>query len=259
MNWYKRQLKIADSKAWEEVRKNKETILEWLSEGNSRRDIANLFGVSPKSLISILKLPVRSKKAVPSSSISSEEGDEIIRLHIDENLRPVDISKKVNRSATSIIDYLKRKGVYKRLRGNKIMFRPTEEEIKKIDYWYSLPPEGEGRSLMWIAKQLGVNGEHVRRWFHKTGRHVRSFKEQVGTQSTKDDMSLAALLEWEKRGGMEGYLKSMTKENAIKYLYGFVGRIWNANPQQASAVKNKYMEIIENHTFPDEVQQTQPV
>lgn len=267
MNWYKRQLKIARQikkpVETEDVIKNKKEILKMLEEGYSKRDIANLFNISPTHLVRILQLPVSSVKSSPNRSpVSSEEIKKMIRLYSEEGLKPADIADRVNRPMTTVVDILKRKEIYKPTRKSPIRFRPTEEEIKKIDYWYALPPQGEGRSLMWIAEKMGVSGEHVRRWFHKTGRPVRSFQEQVSTQSTRDDTSLAALLRWEKIGKLKGFLENYysNRQQSIDYLNGYVNRLiqMGQSTDIAFSTRSKYMKIIENHTYPNEMPQQVP-
>jgi len=63
---------------------------------------------------------------------------------------------------------------------------------------------------------------------------------------------------WEARGGLTGQLLSYpTRGQAVTYLNAFIFRIREENPQRAGAIYNKYMSIINDHTFPDEVQQPQ--
>ena len=58
-------------------------------------------------------------------------------------------------------------------------------------------------------------------------------------------------------GGLEGRLLSfLTREQSVKFLNNFFHVIRKKDgPQIAGAVYNKYMQIINDHTYPDEVQQ----
>jgi hypothetical protein len=77
-------------------------------------------------------------------------------------------------------------------------------------------------------------------------------EEQSKTEFSKGEQSANKILEWEQKGGLEGYLKSISKDRAISFLMQFIGRIYNINPQRASKIRNKYMEIINNHTYSNE-------
>jgi len=66
---------------------------------------------------------------------------------------------------------------------------------------------------------------------------------------------------WEDMPGEPGekfgyYLTSMdSKRKAVNCLNGFIASKYDENPEYASAMRNKYIQIINNHTYPDEVQQ----
>jgi len=187
--------------------------------------------------------------------LSEEEKNEMERLYTEEGLGLLEIAKRMGRSDRTVSYYLTKKGIYKSDRAAVKFFKPSEEDIKKIDYWYTLPPKGEGRSLNWISGKFGVSVGSLLRWFRKTGREIRSATEQKQTPATKDDMSLAQMLVWEERGGFKGYLQSLPKEQAIRFLNRFVIVIFEENKGKAMFIRDKYMKIINESNPPEETQQ----
>jgi len=235
--------------------KRLEEIRDLTDKGYSIQQISDISGIDINAVKKMIKEYNIPKNFNQPAKISIEKLEEAKRLYMEEDLNVADISRLTGVNYTTILDFLKREGVYSKQREMRPDFNPTQEEIRKIDSWYTFPPDGEGRSLIWISKQLGIGDSVLRRWFRKTGRPIRSKEEQVRTQTTRDDMALSQMLLWEQRGGLEGHLKSMSRDKAVSYLNGFLYRIYNENPWRAISIKNKYMEIINNHTFPDEVQQ----
>ena len=122
-----------------------------------------------------------------------------------------------------------------------------------------MPPNGEGRSLVWIGYKFGLSGGQMGYWFHKTGRPVRSFEEQVATPATKEDTGLAKIIDWEEKGGLKGILPNFypTREQAIRYLNIYTNRSLQQgqNRNKVFSTRTKYMKIINDHTYPDDVQE----
>ncbi len=208
----------------------------------------------------ILNLKTRDMNYASGNPIRHEEGKEMIRLHTEESMRPTQIAKIMNRPHSSVKTYLDRAGVYQRLRGDWVRFNPTEEQMRQIDYWYALPPEGEGKSMAWIADQFGLLDQQMGYWFRKTGRPTRTFQEQANTSFSKKRMSEMKLKEWEQKGGLEGYLKSLPVDKAIRYLEQFVQRIKQTEGNDAAfAIRTKYRNIIdENNRFQKQIERDIP-
>lgn len=241
----------------------REIAKKMMENGEALTNVAKKLRLDQKTLRDLLGIEVRKRSPAKPNPISTEEGKKIEKMHVEEGLRPTDISKILGRSATSIVDYLKRRNLYERLRGDWVRFNPTEEQIKQIDYWYALPPDGEGRSLEWIGKKFGLSGNQMGYWFKKTGRPVRSSEEQVGTESTREDISLAKLIDWEEKGGLKGILTDFypTREQSVQYLNNYVHRLLKqgVSSNKAFRIRAYYMDIINNHTYPNEVQQQESI
>jgi len=243
------------------IEKRLKEIKKLTDHGYSIQQISDISGIDINAVKKMIKEYNIPKNFNQPAKVPIEKLEEAKRLYTKEDLNIAAISRLTGINYSTILDFLKREGVYNKQREISPPFNPSQEEISKIDRWYALPPEGEGRSINWISKQLGVGDANViLRWFRKTGRPIRSREEQVGTQSTRDDMAIAQLLLWEQRGGMKGYLLSMgSREQAIKNLKNFVHKVMfnEKNVGHGMAIRNKYMQIINDHTYPDEVQQEQ--
>jgi len=66
---------------------------------------------------------------------------------------------------------------------------------------------------------------------------------------------------WRDMGGLEGRLLSYpTRDKAITFLHGFFNKIQKEEGATiAGGIYNKYMDIINNYTYPDEIQQEETV
>lgn len=81
----------------------------------------------------------------------------------------------------------------------------------------------------------------------------------------KEYMSDVQKERWEEIGSFENYIYMMdSREKALRLVKGFIGSKLGKEKsveqrQQIFNMYGKYMKIIEDYTFPDEVQQPQPV
>jgi len=235
MNWYKKQLKIAMavSRGWSEDDLQK--VKELYEKGYSSVYIAPLFGVNPATI------------------------------------------NKLNQKY-KFVDFKKRK----------------QEKYKWLAGLYLLPPDGEGMPASEIYKQHGISPKVVRLALKSLGKEEKwRGNSEAGRKKFEDNPDLKkeisekqkqyyrdnpeARQEQSKRikqlfideperteRGLEGRLKSYnSRDEAINYLNGFIGNSINkaVSPAQKSTAfhtYNKFMEIINSHTFPDEVQQQPP-
>lgn len=216
--------------------------------------MANEVRLNPNTVKRLLEDNSISYKINTPHQFSDEEGKSIISLHVDKGMGPTEIAKLTGFNVNSVISYLQAKGVYRNLRKNtRGVFSPTPEQIEKIDYWYAMPPRGEGRSIIWIADQLGFSRGQLKYWFVKTGRPIRSYDEQIAIPETRERLSDSLRSYWDRVGKLEGYLLSLpSRQQAINYLNGFVSILIDRNPENSHAVFNKYKAIIDNHVYPDE-------
>jgi len=131
-----------------------------------------------------------------------------------------------------------------------------EELIKKyrwIASLYLLPPEGKGISGYQLRKEYGLSNSDIvsaLKFLNKS-----EFYRFPNDKYVMEQRSRSAKEWWEDHGRLEGYLTSISKEAAISFLNNLVSNINKTNNRKAFSVYNKYMQIIENHTYPDEVQQ----
>jgi len=218
MNWYKRQLKTsADKRTWTEEELDR--IKKLLEKGYSYTDIAEMFHVS----------------------------------------RPA-------------ISYLNKK--YKMVDRSPFFDKKLKED-EFISSLYLLPPYGEGMSAKDIREQYGFTAKKVMSALKRLGKidewrdrkdmwndelrdhqrqnMLRRFEEGYG-----EELSPKLQDYWDRIGRLGGFLTSYpTREQAIAWLENFKARNYIENPQKTMATYNKYMRIINNHTFPDEIQRQQ--
>lgn len=77
--------------------------------------------------------------------------------------------------------------------------------------------------------------------------------EQWKDPKFRENISNKMIENWAEKGGLAGHLLSyQTKEEAINYLNSFLGRVGHEDKRMAMFMKDKYMEIINNHIFPNE-------
>lgn len=83
----------------------------------------------------------------------------------------------------------------------------------------------------------------------------------IDNPQIRENISNGVKQYWSDIGGLEGRLLSYSSRNeAYRYLMRFVKYVeMEGDRQKAFAIWTVYKKIIDNHTFPDEVQQTQQV
>ena len=87
-------------------------------------------------------------------------------------------------------------------------------------------------------------------------------KERWEDPQQHENASKAMKKVWKDIGYLEGLLLSYpTRQQAINYLTNFIGNKIQSEgkSRQIYMTYNKYLNIINNHTFPNEVQQNIPV
>lgn len=229
MNWYKRQFKIAMPTPIQFSDEELQRIGKMLQEGKSFRNIGRIYNVAQKVI-----------------------------MRLNDKYRWRDLEKE------------------------------RRERDDKILNLYLLPPKGKGLTAKEISRQTGirlpsikntlkrlglgdqirsVSDENKRRWQDPEERAKQSIRTRQFFESNPKagkDHSIR-MLEWwkqfesEEGGKFENRLLSYpTRQRAINHLRGFMGREFGTDPQKANAVYGKYIQIINNHTYPDEIQQSQP-
>jgi transposase len=289
MNWYKRQLKIADRPGRKWTEDELKIISDLLDEGNSYQDVSSLFGVSGYT---IRDLSLKYKWREPRSPFSPEQIEKIKRLVL--NKISFDEVGRMFGVSGSTIQHLNKRYRWRDIKTEK------DDRDKMIVDLYLLPPEGKGMSMNAIAKQYGIyprtiqealkrlglshklrdiseeltrihelhpeisqqQGEAVRRRYIEDPQ-LRERASEREKQKYIDNPEIAGRISetvknnWENMGGLEGRLLSYPhRSQAVNFLMGFVFRKREMGElDAANRIFGKYMQIINNHTYPEEVNQ----
>lgn len=205
-------------------------IKKLIEEGKSFRSIAKIFGVISNTITALN----RKYKWRDFDKERDNRDEKILELY----LLPEDGGRGLTKTE-----------VQKRLRVSK----PTIDEAL--------------RRFGFEDKIRGQSEENVRRWSNPEEREKQ--RSRI-TQFYENHPEAAAIhsqrmIEWWDQFGTERgerlknrLLFSPSRQQAINILSSFVSSVRESNPQKASAIYNNYIKIINNHTFPDEVQ-PQPV
>lgn len=160
-------------------------------------------------------------------------------------------------------------------------FKIKDKAQNRRDQWlaslYLLPPEGKGLSIKQIInqykthrneilgalKRLGFEGKvrnaeeasalipsdsrsrKAKEWF----KNNPQWGKEASARQTQRNIEW-----WKKQGKLKGYLESRPiKQIAIIFLNGLFSRLRKEQgDDSANAVYNKYLQIINNHTYPED-------
>jgi len=149
----------------------------------------------------------------------------------------------------------------------KYQWRDLVEYRRKKDEYlaslYLLPPRGKGMTAQQITKQYGTNLTTVFKALERLnlldqwrGRSEAARKKFIDHPELVQEHSIKMKQRIEDMGGFEGMLLNCsTRDKAIAMLNHNSRRIGGESSERAFNVYNKYKQIIDNHTFPDEVPQ----
>ena len=308
---------------------NLKIIKELLDEGNSFKEVGELFGVSRPTIQRLNDKYKWREKKVPKDL--SPYVNDVVKMH-DAGASLGEISRALGNEIgiTQVRMILIQQNrvppdVKKTKEEREEARRQRAEKDKQIAYMYLSPPEGLGMTMKDIAEQYLGHSSHmvVRQSLIRSGlgdkirtrdesanlsgglerqrqrtkewwanpenreKHTQKLREiarrpenrqraSERTQKWWDEnewakeywsemLSPIMKKRWEEMPGEPGekfgiYLTMMdSREKAISCLNGFVGSKYRQDPEYASAIKNKYMQIINNHTYPNEQQQVQPL
>jgi len=88
--------------------------------------------------------------------------------------------------------------------------------------------------------------------------HIRNITEQSQMELARNKRSEIAKNTWKEKGGLSGLLLSYpTRQQAIDYLNNFIGNKIQSEGKsnQLYVVYKDHMDIINDHVYPDEIQQ----
>jgi transposase len=196
----------------------------------------------------------------PRREWTDEELDRIKEMILDgQSLRSI---AKIFGVYRGVINALNKKYKWKEF-ANKVPNR-VEKMGEMIKELYLLPPEGQGLSAREVGRRLGISHRSVTDYLIRNGmgEYVRDLFGQYDAPGRREEISNIQKKRWDEIGGLEGFLTSRdTRQEAIGFLNNFIGNQKKIRGQtkQIYLTYNKYMQIINNHTYPDEVQQSQPV
>ena len=276
MNWYNRQLKIA-KRAWtnEELAK----IKKLLEEGYNFNQITSLLNVG-KGVIRNLNKKYNWKDL----DVEKRKKDKMIAdLYLlppyGMGLSTSQIAKKYKFSYKRIKQALERLNLIKHLRDksetaslkykNNPQFREDASILQKQRF---LDNPGLKDNMSRKLKQRYIDDPNLReeqskkiKQFYDDNPEARKEKsvrsKQVFKDNTelRDQISKKMIQQWKDWGGLEGRLTSFpTRSQAEQFLNNFLHNIINREEGASSKayfIQTKYMKIINDHTYPDEVQQ----
>lgn len=278
MNWYKKQLKISYPvgvrRGWSD--EDLQMIKELIDGGSPLSQIASLFDVSP-STIRVLneKYKWKEKKNYNPPIQWSEEDLEKIKSLILQDKSFRSIASLFGVGDVTIAN-LNKKYKWKDLKADRL------KKDNFIASLYLLHPDGKGMSAKAIAAQYGINPsttmQALRRldkldfWRGQSEAQKQKYiydpdSARVHSEKLKqvhkdrpeigEQQSIRMKEYWDEIGKLEGLLLSYpTKEQAVKWLNGFYHRLLKMNKiETANQIYNKYMKIINDHTYPDEIEQ----
>ena len=247
-------LKTVEARIWSEDELDR--IKDLIHQGVNRKEIANMFRTSSSSIHRLNnKYQWVSIKKKPRLNFLREDIEDIRGL-VEDGYSFEKISNLLNFSMESI-RRLNEKYKWRNYDDNLL------EKYKRIASLYLLPPDGKGMSQKEISEKEKIHSSLIFRSLKRLGLSDK-FRcgSELWTPKRKETQSKIRLKWWEEQGGLGFFLKNhyTNRDDAVNYLNGLVIRMKNlGNDAKAFNTYQKYMEIINNHTFPDEVHQPQSV
>jgi len=234
-----------------------QVIKELLREGENYNQIAKLFNVSFPTIKSVNKRYhlVRDEeiKAIAEEKLRKKY-EYITGLYLPspkgKGLSLTQIEREYGVAAKTVIKALKELGLYE-----EFFRRPSDANRHRYE---SNPELGENHSRR--MKEIHRNNPGM------AEQHSQFMKQLFIDEPERANEFGNRIKSWwkqfEDEGGgnkLQNRLKSFpTREQAINSLKGFVMSKRSKNPNEdleSMAIYNKYMKIINDHTFPNEVQQ----
>jgi len=209
--------------------KNKDIILEKYRQGYGVSELNREFGESVQAIRNLLKdnnVHIRTHKEQSLTDRSRQQASEKFKnMWQDEDKREHLINLTRERTQTDEYKEKRRQNMLEQMENDPSIKERLREQSKTL---WEIP---------------GMR-EHL----------IQKSREARNTPEYKEQLSKRSLENWKQVGGLEGRLLSYpTREQSINFLNGFVGNLWETNPSQAGAIRNKYMEIINAHIFPSEI------
>jgi hypothetical protein len=282
MNWYKRQLKIAKWISWTDDQI--ETIKNLVNEGKSFREIGRMFGVHPKS-ISILNDKHKWRDIKQERLDYDRRVAKMYRLPpYGEGMGVIEILNTNGINARTIYNVLRRLGLEEEIRDASYASKKRwqdpkqkeEQSLRKKKFYEEHPEVGKEHGEM--MKQRYIDNPEMRedhgkkikqRWDNdpdlkkrQSDRIKKTYEENPQLRENKSRQMKEWWKQFEDEHGkkLENRLLYFdSRQKAINLLNGFVGSKYQTDSDIAMAIKHKYLQIINDHTYPDEVQQPQTV
>ncbi len=266
MNWYKRQLKIAMPPALNWSSDQLEKIEKMINEGKSFREIARNLGVNFKQ---IEKLNKKYQWRDTKSDILKKY-DLAASLYLlppgGKGMSAKNIKEQYGITNSTIQKALKRLNLEDKWRGRgeaaKLVdqkgrwndeLREDASEIQKQRFIDNIKLREDASKRQ---KQRFIDNPDLRKEYSR-----RMKQRFIDNPDLRKEHSERMLKKWKEWGGFEGRLKlAPNRESAVAILRNFIGAMRNKpnNPMDTSTavnIHNFYLQIINEHTYPDEVQQ----
>ncbi len=242
MNWYNRQLKMARSrgvkKGW--TTEELDRVKKLLEKGYNFNQIASLLDVNKNTIRFLNKKYKWKDLEVEKRKKDKTIADLYLLPPHGIGLSTSQIGKKYKFTYNRIRQALERLNLLDHLR----------DRSESTSLTYQNNPRLREEAAI-FQKQRFLDNPGL-----KDDISRKQKQRYIDNPELREEQSIFMKERWKELGGMEGLLLSYpTREQAIRWLNGFVRRVYAADPRQSMAVRNTYMKIINNHTYPDEVQQ----
>jgi hypothetical protein len=158
--------------------------------------------------------------------------------------------------------------------------KKRKEQDSLIASLYLLPPVGKGLSFSKIFQEYGIQSVTIKKALERMGlsrllrdrleawtpdvrshhskmmsdKMLNRWKDPEYRKSKSDQMAEM----WKQRGGLEGFLLLRpSREKAIEYLNQFYSVLMknDRDKNKTNSIYRKYKQIIDNHTYPEDIPQ----
>lgn len=245
MNWYNRQLKISQRKGRVWTNEELEKIKNMFEQGFSQTQIASFFGVSAQPIKNLNKKYKWKNFKADRSKYDSFLADLYLLPPKGKGMSAKQIYKQHGFSTGKLYKALERLNLLDHWRGQS----DAQKHMNLTN-----PDAAKEKSN--TMKQRFIDNPELRE-------ELSRFQKQkfIDNPDLREEYSQRMTQQWKDIGGYEGKLKSTsTKEQAINLLNNLMKIIIrDEGGRKSFNTYNKYMNIINNHIYPNEIQQGSPI
>lgn len=200
--------------------------------------------------------------------------DNGIHIRNFEEQMQTDISRQRMREVSNRnwADEAKREEILKKLRENaqsdEVREKMRQTMLRRMEEDPSIKEKLQQQAReLWEDPKMREHLTDSRRKTHTTDEFRNNMSEIMkeryrNNPQLVEEMSERSIQTWKDKGGLAGLLTSYpSRQQAIDYLTNFIGNKIQSEgkTRQLYLTYEKYLKIINDHTYPDEVQQNQIV